>query len=409
MIPVLGATGGYVWINRIADQRWAAAEVRIRALSTAFPEADSRRETVTDSAKDNQIHLVAAIRLAAPQRNGIDEARRLMAERKGGDAPAVVLDEAQEFLDQLRRGGRRIAANPSDFPPRWHGDWDQTTLVYMMYCGVLRSRQQRERKAPFDAAETLLNSLQLARFWAISGQAYNRTLALECILPSLEELRELISIEPLAPGEFRRLERELEPLDEALHSPLIGLEAALARWAEGLEGIDLKSSGLLDGAAYRWRFLLPGRLMKAEALEFWDGQVRRLLERESKGYAEVLEQRGMTLEEAFESRNPIIRHSHNFIEARGWIELLRMAQLRLLRIAAHYRATGDIPDLQDPFGSVVLHAEKGPRMKFWSLGADGRDDGGDGGREDRWYSAPLPGVASSGPPRDVVIEVPRRH
>lgn len=56
----------------------------------------------------------------------------------------------------------------------------------------------------------------------------------------------------------------------------------------------------------------------------------------------------------------------------------RRAQLRLLRVAVHYRATGEILELDDPFGTGILYAQTTNHLRVWSIGADGMDDGGAG-------------------------------
>jgi hypothetical protein len=67
-------------------------------------------------------------------------------------------------------------------------------------------------------------------------------------------------------------------------------------------------------------------------------------------------------------------------------------------------------------GSFILHAEAGSRIKFWSVGKDGRDDGGDAGKHCTWWlPGPIPGKAASPESRvrvaakDLVIEVRRRQ
>jgi hypothetical protein len=72
----------------------------------------------------------------------------------------------------------------------------------------------------------------------------------------------------------------------------------------------------------------------------------------------------------------------------------RRAQLRLLRLAAHRKATGEVLALDDPFGTTLRHAVTPAGLKAWSVGEDGRDDGGAGDWEGR-----------AGP--DIVLEVPR--
>lgn len=53
-----------------------------------------------------------------------------------------------------------------------------------------------------------------------------------------------------------------------------------------------------------------------------------------------------------------------------------LARLRLIRAAATFRATGKFPDLVDPFGAKLLHNVENGNVKIWSIGPDGKDDGG---------------------------------
>src|SRR5204863_21987 len=49
-----------------------------------------------------------------------------------------------------------------------------------------------------------------------------------------------------------------------------------------------------------------------------------------------------------------------------------LAQVRVLRVAAHYRATGEVLELSDPFGSRI-HTLKGDAgIRIWSVGNEGR-------------------------------------
>ena len=402
-LPVLGAVLAYVWIDAVADRRWAAAEERIRRCSAAFPEGDSRRdpEQVTEASKENQIHFVAGIRMAAPRRERLRPACNLVAAGTRGASLDPVLEDAQDFLDRIHEGARRIAASPSDFPPRWHGDWDASTMRVILCCGVLHARRQRDRNAPLEAAESLLDQLHLGRFWAISGARENREYALIALSVVLEDLRSLVSSSELSREQLRHVERELEPVDAALQSALRDLEPVLARWGEYLRTPDVEE--ILVGAPYRWRYFLPTRLMKAEGFEFADHQVRLLLESESKGYLELRRLSLQADEESDQSRNPLVQRAGSLLSGLGWkIELDRKAQVRLLRLGAHYGATGEIPKLEDPYGTFLRHAETATGMRFWSVADDGVDDGGHAGDRKGWIG-PQPGAA----PKDMVIDVPR--
>jgi hypothetical protein len=405
VIPVLGAGGVFFWIHRAADRKWAEARRRIQELTQTYPVALPPLPT-TEASKELQIHFVAAIREAVRRNSREEEARKLVRLRQGGEAVEFVLYDAQEFLDRLHEGARHCAAAPADFPPGWRGEWDDSTLRFIMNCCLLRGRRLREKQAPFEAAETLLDSLQLGRFWASSGKGDNRIDALHALDQPLDDLRDILAREALSRDQLRWIERELEPLDAALRSPTSYLEPALVRWAEGLDTLELEGTQLLSEAPYRWRYLLPKHLMKAEAFEFYDRHFQRLRASEGKSYLELAGCMKQMFEQMEESKNPIVHSLSSVGYNLKWNEFERMAQVRLLRVAARYRADGEILKLRDPYGGDLLHSRTGTRMKFWSRDSDGMDDGGDAGSEGRWtWHIPVPGAPAPRPPKDLVIEV----
>jgi len=410
-VPLFGAVSATLWIKRVADRRWADAQERIRQLAENFPAADALpSSSMTEASKELQIHFVAAIREAVRRNGRAKEARGLLRARQRGEALDAVLDDAADFLDRLHLAARHCAAAPSDFPPGWRGEWDWDTLAFIMNCSVLRARRLRERKAPFESVETLLDSLQLARFWAASGKGANRTDALFSLTDALDELRDVLGREMLSQDELLKMDRELESLEGAMKSPLGFLEPALARWAEEMLALDLTDSQRMDEAPYRWRYFLPQHLMKAEAFEFADRHVHRLIADEGKAYLELPRHLDQLKEEMKGSKNPIICSDMSFLRYwLGWIALERKAELRLLRVATRYRGTGEILLLEDPYGTVLHHSQTESRINFWSVGSDGRDDGGDAASDGRWSDIPEPGVPYHRPGKDLVIEVERRR
>ncbi|HVE39450.1 MAG TPA: hypothetical protein VNM14_06140 [Planctomycetota bacterium] len=383
-IPLLGAAGTWFWIQHTADRRWAEARVRIQQLSTLHP-AELPPVLPTDVSKELQIHFVAAIREAARRNHRTMEAKSLVGFHQSDEALDPVLADAQDFLDRLHEGARRCAATPEDFPPGWRGEWDETTLRFVLNCCVLRARRWKQMGRAWEAAETTMDALQLGRFWAASGKGDNRRDALYALDRPLEDLRDLLSQEAFSGDQLLRIDRELEPLDAAWRLPSAYLEATLARWAEGLESRNLEESGILSDAPYRWRYLLPGHLMKAEAFEFYDRHIQHIIASESKSYLEMASAIDQLDRQERETKNPLVLDGQ-IISGVEWTVLERKAQLRLLRIAARYRATGEILPLKDPFGEQFRRRKAENRTTFWSPGRDGRDDGGD-------------------PAKDLVIEV----
>jgi hypothetical protein len=66
-------------------------------------------------------------------------------------------------------------------------------------------------------------------------------------------------------------------------------------------------------------------------------------------------------------------------------------------MAAHYRATGEVLELEDPLGAKMRTVKTGGTLQIWSVGSNGVDDGGAG------TFKPQAGKAQS----DIVLEVER--
>ena len=75
-----------------------------------------------------------------------------------------------------------------------------------------------------------------------------------------------------------------------------------------------------------------------------------------------------------------------------------LAQIRLLRVAAHFRATGEVLDLNDPCGARLNVERKEGSIKVWSVGTESRSHGGQGK-----FAFQVFGTGS----QDIVLEVSR--
>lgn len=404
-LPVLGAIVVAAWINTVADRRWAAAQDRIRALSAAFPPPAPRTADATSSetAKDIQANFVSAIRLAVQRQYLAEDVRQFKLLGVSGTEADGVLEEVSDILDRVHVGARRCVASPSEFPPSWRGEWDDRTMGLVMDCILLRSRRRLEMGKPEEGVESLLDGLPLLRFWGESEAPSNRPQALRRLVVLTDELRTLLSRGNLTTHALHQIDVELARSEAWLQLPFRRLEPQLARWAETLPGLQVEAEEFLEGAAYRWRFLLPVRLMKAEAFEFMDRYTRDLLSCEGKPYAEFLRSDQGFWKEQEHSLNPIIHPTRFFLwEDPGWEARQRRAEVLLLRSAARYRGTGELPQLEDPFGDRLHHSESQDRMTFWSAGPDGNDDGGNFDPAQPWHQ-----VWYGHGSKDLAIDVPR--
>jgi len=195
---------------------------------------------------------------------------------------------------------------------------------------------------------------------------------------------------------FDALGAELDPAD------LATLEVGLDR----LEGSFLRNVGIMLGFLENWgRVIIDGR-----ALEFASSPRRPLRSTDYGGLVGIFSTR-LALSASFHQSDariqrlkgldlePWARESSAFREnsievAQSWNLADRvvgpnlifgpsarrrvLAQIRLLRLGLHYRRTGAILELGDPYGDTLRHREQGALLTAWSVGPDAVDDGGIG-------------------------------
>ena len=172
--------------------------------------------------------------------------------------------------------------------------------------------------------------------------------------------------------------RELELLDRSF--PRNGHSMMNEAMSSGFGFLKLNDSGgeadvLGEGAA--WRFL-PTHLLMGDAFESMLGFMKRCADADDKPWSEA-ERIGKGIQaEAEHLKNPISKIMIPGLTSSHRAGRERRAQLRLVRVAVHYRATGEVLDVDDPFGKKLFTSKAGDRLKVWSAGRDGVDGGGAG-------------------------------
>jgi len=163
--------------------------------------------------------------------------------------------------------------------------------------------------------------------------------------------------------------------------------------ADGTLG-DLRSwaDGSPDWDYYFWRASIPQRLICADSFLTELDYMNRFAaaDEQSWGASEAVGLQAQT--EMRKLKNPVSRVLIPGLIGSNRVARERRAQLRLLRVAAQYRATGETLHLDDPFGAKLRSSIQGRTLKVWSVGRDRVDDGGKGA----WKP-------SGGP--DIVLEV----
>jgi hypothetical protein len=266
---------------------------------------------------------------------------------------------------------------------------------------VCRSRLLIEEGRPREAAELLLDTCQFA-----GDLGYNQVLISEMISIAiyglaLDELRDLILGGKLSRADLVEIDRELGILDGSFpqHGHSLMNEAMMAghtflKSNDSLLDMDSWSGGGPDWRYFMWRAVFPKRLICADSYFIELDYMKRFAEADGVSWAAsdavALQSQG----EMAKLKNPISRMIVPGLFGANRAGRERRTHLRLLRAAAQYRATGEMPELADPFGVKLLSSTQGQKVKVWSVGKDHVDSGGKG----EWKP-------SAGP--DIVLEFDR--
>jgi hypothetical protein len=328
---------------------------------------------------------------------------------------AVVRTAIQDHeiaFKQLRQGARRALGN---YPCAWGQGMAHPQVGYRIsqeieLLGRLAASRARLLAVDGHYREAVLGLLDLFQFARdLCSNSTDRIADESSQVWSIAEieLKELVFTREFPRQDLSLLDEELEQLDR--HLPMAApvlLNDTLCIGFQLLKPDSEREDTLQVGLGKYWRYLYSRRLADAVAFEQIVSSVRRAAAGLDGSMTEFEAAKTAALSEAFRGSHPLI--------LRSWLNLIHLSHriryartfLRLLRIAIHYRSTGEVLDLEDPFGVRMLHSISGTKFKVWSVGPDGVDNGGDNAGRD-WSRSPptaIPGQKAR-EPRDIVLEV----
>ena len=391
-----------VWVESMIRARWSGMAQRVDALRGEIAGLTSSRTVLRGTAipgngwEEYEQAAIAEVRDDIPSLNEI-----LGGHDKDSGRADELLRKYESGALHLRKGVRRqtvLLPGPSVRIP-------DLTLAILK----LRARDLRRNGQSPVAAELLLDIAQVGLDIGRNRDDSAQRAAHEVFVFMSDELRELLVSDRATPEAFAEIGRQLETLDRNwirwgstfLHRTLAMGLAFLSDDLDGYEALPERAKIPFRDA----RHLYSRRLMLVDAFEQWDRWNRRLSEGDGMSRAQFA---GLLQEiegEAAASRNEVLRALLDrwpgcFKIFASDFNRERRAQLRLLRTIAHYRATGEVLTLEDPFGGSLRSRREGDQLRTWSIGANGRDDGGVG----VWEPRPA-GTAVPAP--DIVVEVRR--
>jgi len=387
-------------IHSSIEGRWSAMEKRMEEMIAEARSRDARRPVLQGTATpgnawDDYGEAVTTFRkllasvprgmtLLAELRNRIPKAMNSPSDQVKVSA---LLDSLKVVFDGLRKGSFRSESQypydwehldlviPQDSPVSSRGEW-------LANAAALEARRLVDSGHVKEAVELLLATAQFGRDLRHNGLVVSELIGRAICLIALDELREMILSGKLDRERLLDVVLGLEVLDRSFTQGSFCLRnQALAIGKMCLRGELFKAKQVFadpDPVTIKasWRQAFSSRLLQADAffrLEDWS---RRLAKAEQWSYAE--ERRVLDEITAEAAPNPLAMF---FNRVPGNLSATRrccLAQLRLVRAAARYRATGVVLQLDDPFASTLRHSLTGSRLKVWSVGKDGVDDGGQG-------------------------------
>jgi hypothetical protein len=308
-------------------------------------------------------------------------------------------------IQALRRGVSRSSA-------RRHVDWESapdsldTTPIRFAYLPVCKARFLLEDGSPREAMELLLDTARYGEDVALNGTHLDGLLGISILNTLQDELNRFLSSGALGPENLRRLETELEILDRAFPSaadayglePMPGGFEYLRKPSIQEHLRPLGITNFQEPPVASWRYGFSERLVLVDAFQSGIQWAGRMKEAADKPWKEAREIQDRARARMADPKNPLIRELFRIQEslssspAHDSFRDCR-ARLRLLRAAARFRATGELLALDDPYGDKIRSSITETRLKLWSVGADGVDDGGTGGWDSRG--------------KDIVLEVDR--
>jgi hypothetical protein len=384
---LLATLATVAWIRRSIERRWADMRGEVLALNREAHSRSGIRPVLRGELDPGRAwkaydEAFTLLRGQGPWPEIQDYVNRGPASDRA--AVAVVLDRHASILAAFRRAFRRSDGqryrdwqNP-ETPPR------TDPLVELVRAQVRFLAETGEGR---EAAYLSIELLQFCSDFGRNGSWTDWADGVRHSRAALVDLKELVVLGTLSRVDLSEVERDLLLAEQSLPN----LEDVLLNTVMefGCMILDFERLGTLGEyreddyrASSRWRFAFSKRAMIASALFSQLASARRLADAHSKPWARGSDVEKHVLEELESSKNPFMKEFSSMFSSNGRSVLRPIrelqTQIRMLRAAARYRASGDTPEVDDPFGTTLQTVKKDGRLKMWSIGSDGVNHGGMG-------------------------------
>jgi hypothetical protein len=405
-VATLISGASLLWIRSVANDHWQRMEARMSTLEAERAARSPTRPVLRgepnpgNAWEDYRGAMALTPMLSSEYTIGYSDQPVYKHGRRLATLPELLtwVAPCKPALDRLRAGTRKAELRPTIAwdgrfrplvvelgvsPPGWTTAW----------AGIVEARGLAEAGKSDLAAELLLDLYQFGRD-TIDGTNVVGCRMGEGVLDLVSrELRNELQAHQVSPAGLRRIDLELEILDRHWPTCLATLQNELLAFGRGCTQEVLQGSSMYGGetrSLHGWQWGYSSRFRAASTFLRADAFSRSFLQ------ATALK-KSSPVGEAMIAVGPLGAWPDRVLcgvlgEAfRNW-DLIARSQLRLVRLAAHYQATGEVLDLEDPRADRIKISRKGDRLRAWSGGGTGTVQAG----TDSWRSG-----------TDLVIEVDR--
>jgi hypothetical protein len=403
----LSVFGLHLYIKALEERRWAEMRSYCEQVAREVRGRDSKRpvlrgEAVPGNAWEDYEKALASLpswKVLAPvtefveQRPKVDRAKALQ-----------LVELHVPALEALRRGASR---SHSDRKTNWEQQPDtvNTRPNHLATLAAGRARFLTEDGRPREAMELLLDAAQLGEDCARNGTVIDGLIGLSVLHIVQDELKELLSNKALSREDCQELARELELLDgtfprEADAHALDPMSGGFDYLRRGSLRSILDAIGMSDPISPTWRYGFSERLVIVDAFDQGRALSRQSQEAAAKPWKEARRDSSDPIALRSALKNPLIEKLYHLQQLlsnspqSGNAFREGRAKIRMLRAAAVFRISGDIPVFDDPYGDKIHSSVTEKHLKLWSVGGDGVDDGGSGDWKARMS-------------KDIVLEIER--
>ncbi len=358
-----------VWIKAAEARRWKELEQLVQELKAEVGARDCRRPVLRGEPLPGDASEDYAAAL-----------RQIEESTKG--TPSYLIDDSPEVVAGIERAVARLRQGASRGSSRnlwiegWMGttegdpDWSSLPRAQRLVSETLfLARQRRQAGRHREAAEMILDAALFARDLAYNGEFVLCNTGNQMLQECADALQETLLKAAKDPETCRQIDRELEVLDRSMNRS----GYRICNWVAHEAGALIRT-GTWEWFGYDiderpgWRYAFSRRLMAADGARQLVAWARRTLDLDDLPWDEGGRERDEFLwDEKAHEDNAILRAAAKMEDVWAGDQRTIHSRFHLLRLAAHYLATGEILEIPDPYGKKLLHVQKGTKLKAWSL------------------------------------------